>query len=311
MGRKLDALLGRNSKTSKLKNLAKLAISRISILKNQRQVRCSHAQSDVIELLKLGHQERALLRVEHVIKEQNMLDAFAMIENYCDLLIERAVLLENKECHDELKEGISSLIFAASRCGEFPELQKIRQMLTSRFGKDFADCAVELRNKCRVNPKMIQKFSARQPSLEIRLKVLKGIASEIGVALYLEEDAPVIAEEKLDVNQKQKQFEPNKSANLEGTQLTGDRHESPAEEIVEDERLSESIKARKKYRNAAAAAQEAFDAAAYAAAAARAAIELSRSESGDNDPDNYSGSTHRQGTISKSNESTTPKFQTD
>lgn len=41
---------------------------------------------------------------------------------------------------------------------------------------------------------MIQKFSARQPSLEIRLKVLKGIASEIGVALYLEEDAPVIAE---------------------------------------------------------------------------------------------------------------------
>jgi hypothetical protein len=128
MGRKLDALLGRNSNISKLKNLAKMAISRISILKNQRQVRCSHAQSDVIELLKLGHQERALLRVisypslsvslslslsiyicmmidefhwisqqvEHVIKEQNMLDAFGMIENYCDLLIERAVLLENK-----------------------------------------------------------------------------------------------------------------------------------------------------------------------------------------------------------------------
>lgn len=118
-------------------------------------------------------------------------------------------------------------------------------------------------------------------------------------------------QEKLDVNQKQKQFEPNKSANLEGTQLTGDRHESPAEEIIEDERLFESIKARKKYRDAAAAAQEAFDAAAYAAAAARAAIELSRSESGDNDPDDYSGSPHQQGTISKSNESTTPKFQTD
>lgn len=85
-------------------------------------------------------------------------------------------------------------------------------------------------------------------------------------------------QEKLDVNQKQKQFGPNKSANLEGTQLTGDHHESPAEEIIEDEELSESIKARKKYRDVAAAAQEAFDAAAYAAAAARAAIELSRSE---------------------------------
>lgn len=43
---------------------------------------------------------------------------------------------------------------------------------------------------------MIQKLSARQPSLEIRLEVLKGLASEIGVTLspYLEEDAPVIAE---------------------------------------------------------------------------------------------------------------------
>ncbi|XP_062150727.1 uncharacterized protein LOC133859354 [Alnus glutinosa] len=295
MGRKLDALLGRNSNISKLKNLAKMAISRISILKNQRQVRCSHAQSDVIELLKLGHQERALLRVEHVIKEQNMLDAFGMIGNYCDLLIERAVLLENKECHDELKEGISSLIFAASRCGEFPELQKIRQMLTSRFGKDFANCAVELRNKCRVNPKIVQKLSARQPHLEIRLKVLKGIASEIGVTLYLEEDAPVIAaEEKLDVNQKQKQLEPKKSANLE--------------EIIEDEKLSESVKARKKYRDAAAAAQEAFKAAEYAAAAARAAVELSRSESRDNDPDEYGGSAHQQGTISDSDGSMTPKF---
>ena len=59
-----------------------------------------------------------------------------------------------RECPDELKEGISSLIFATSRCGEVPELQKIRQILTSRFGKDFADCAIELRNNCGVNPKV-------------------------------------------------------------------------------------------------------------------------------------------------------------
>lgn len=58
------------------------------------------------------------------------------------------------ECHDELKEGISSLIFVASRCGEFPELQKIRQIVTSKFGKDFANRAVELRNNCGVDPKV-------------------------------------------------------------------------------------------------------------------------------------------------------------
>jgi hypothetical protein len=83
------------------------------------------------------------------------------------------------------------------------------------------------------------------------------------------------------------------------------------EEIIEDEKLSESVKARKKYRDAAAAAQEAFKAAEYAAAAARAAVELSRSESRDNDPDDYGGSAHQQGTISDSDGSMTPKFRTD
>jgi vacuolar protein sorting-associated protein IST1 len=63
MGNKLDALFRRKLKTSKFSSLAKLAVSRIVILKNQRQARLSLAKSDVIQLLNLGHQERALLRV--------------------------------------------------------------------------------------------------------------------------------------------------------------------------------------------------------------------------------------------------------
>jgi len=36
------------------------------------------------------------LQVEHVIKEQNMLDVFVMIESYCNLLIERINLIEQE-----------------------------------------------------------------------------------------------------------------------------------------------------------------------------------------------------------------------
>lgn len=63
MGKKLDALLGRNFKTSKFRALVNLAITRAVILKKQRQVRCSQARSDVVQLLNLGHHERALIRV--------------------------------------------------------------------------------------------------------------------------------------------------------------------------------------------------------------------------------------------------------
>lgn len=64
MGRHIDALLGRNTfKASKLKHIVSLAISRLAIFKNQRQARSNIARSDVIQLLNLGHHDRALLRV--------------------------------------------------------------------------------------------------------------------------------------------------------------------------------------------------------------------------------------------------------
>lgn len=59
-----------------------------------------------------------------------------------------------RECPKELKEAISGMMFASSRCGEFPELQKVREMLTLWFGKEFVARAVELRNNCSVNPKV-------------------------------------------------------------------------------------------------------------------------------------------------------------
>ncbi|CAK9150710.1 unnamed protein product [Ilex paraguariensis] len=292
MGKKLNALLGRKSKTLELKPLANLAISRIAIFKKQSNVRCSHAESNVIQLLNLSHQEQALLRVEHVIKEHNLLDVFAMIENYCYRLIEGLVLLQDtRECPDELKEIISSLIFASSRIGEFPELQQIREIFVSRFGKEFATRAIELRNNCGVNPKMIQKLSTRQASLESRLKVLKQFALDNGITFHLEDDTPVNMQEKHDVNQKQQQLEPIEDAILNDPKV-GIVAQDLSESITKDEKYSESMKARM-YRDAAAAAQDAFESATYAAAAARAAVELSRIESWNEDSDERPGFHHQ------------------
>lgn len=170
--------------------MANLAVGRLALLKNRHTVTCTQERSDVIQLLQLGsHQhERALLRVEQVIKEQNALDAFVMIEVYCRLLAERAEMItDNKECPDELKEMVSSLIFAASRCGGFPELEQIRRMLATKYGKDFAYDAIEIRNNCGVHPKMVQKLSSLRESSEARLNLLKQIAADNGIALKLDE----------------------------------------------------------------------------------------------------------------------------
>lgn len=95
--RKLDSLMGKGFNTSKFKGNVNFAISRLAVLKNQRQARGNVARSDVVELLNLGYHERALLRVEQVIKEQNMLDVYVLLEGYCHLLIERVSLIEQEK----------------------------------------------------------------------------------------------------------------------------------------------------------------------------------------------------------------------
>ncbi|CAI9096236.1 OLC1v1032333C1 [Oldenlandia corymbosa var. corymbosa] len=274
MGKKLDALLGRRNKGRKIKPTINLGISRLCVLKNQREARLNIARSDVLQLLNLGQHERALLRVEQVIKEQNMLDAYVMIESYLHQLIERINLIDGqKTCPEELTEAASSLIYAATRCGDFPELQEIRTFLTSCFGKEFAARAAELRNNCGVNYKMIQKLSTRMPNLDSRMKVLKGIASENSIILELE-----------DVELERTEEPRRTDSGLDQPTQRTPSHSIDAERLEE---FTESVRLRTEYKDVAAAAQAAFESAAYAAAAARAAVQLSRSDS--QDPHNPKG----------------------
>ncbi|EEF45626.1 protein with unknown function [Ricinus communis] len=275
MERKLAALLRKSFKISKFRYLISSAISRLAYIQKQHKIRCSQARADVVQLLNVGQQERALLRVEHVIREQNMLDAYDIIDNYCHLLMERVVMLENKKkCPDELKEAISSLIFAASRCGELPEMQKIRCLFESRFGKEFTTRAAELRNNCGVNPKIAKKLVTRQPSLDSKLKTLNEIAP---TSLQLERKASTFSE-KYNVNKKEIQpIKYMQSANA-GDPYSQEDIQNLSMKLKPYENFSETTKERKKYRDVGAAARAAFRFAAHAAAAAaaRASVEVSQ-----------------------------------
>ncbi|OWM89363.1 uncharacterized protein LOC116201894 [Punica granatum] len=293
MGKKLDRLLGRGFKVSKCKPLLSLALTRLTVLKAQRQARTSNSRSDVLHLLQLGHHERALLRVEQVVREQNMLDAYLMMESYCNLLIERVNLIEQeKECPGELKEAVSTLIYASSRCGEFPELLEIRAVIQSHFGKEFVARAIELRNNCGVNTKMIQKMSTLHPSLESRTKLLREIAAENGIVLHLDDDEP--SEGKMGINSMSESPKPEEPSSSRAQRLGDDTGTSLNRR--ESYELSDSFKSRQKYKGVADAAQAAFESAAYAAAAARAAVELSRS-SGPGSPSDPSSPSFRKGEI--------------
>lgn len=228
-----------------------------------------------------------------------MLDVLVMMEGYCHLMAERINLIEHeRECPEELKQAVASMLYASTRCGEFPELQEMRMIFTSRYGKEFVGRATDLRNNCGVNPRIIQKLSTRQPSLEIRLKVLKEIASENNIVLQLEEASSITIEGKVEIEQNQQLHKPGPSS------ISG----SPKAEMEKMESFSDSIKTPRKYKDVADAAQAAFKSAAYAAAAARAAVELSKSEPHDPNDQNGFGSGKRKAT--DKHEGTESEFHT-
>ncbi|CAM0875203.1 unnamed protein product [Alopecurus aequalis] len=266
MGRTLDVLLGRTTKqTARLKSLLGLATKRIAVARAHRQVRCAQARGDVEQLLRLGHADRALLRAEQVIREQEVLDVFDMLESYCTLIAERSALVDaHRECPEELREAAAGLVYAAARCGDLPELQEVRALLAAKFGRGFVAAAAELRSGCGINTKIVQKLSTKQPTLESRQVVLLEIGAEKEIPVRLHNTS---------------YEEPGYSIQGKKTQDDERRHATPqADDTVRDDVVP--ARSPLSFKDVEEAAQAAFESAATAAAAAKAAVVLSRAGSG-------------------------------
>ncbi|RDY01695.1 IST1-like protein, partial [Mucuna pruriens] len=134
---------------------------------------------DIAKLLETGQEATARIRVEHIIREENMMAAQEIIELFCELISVRLPIIESqRECPLDLKEAISSVCFAAPRCADLPELLQVQMLFAGKYGKEFLSAATELRPDCGVNRQLIELLSIRAPSAEKKLNLLKEIAVE-------------------------------------------------------------------------------------------------------------------------------------
>lgn len=172
-------MFGKSFKSAKCKTTLRLAISRMKLIKNKSDLQMKQMRRDLAQLLQSGQEASARIRVEQIIREQNMMAAREFIELFCELIVARLPIIESqKNCPIDLREAISSLIFAAPRCADIPELIEIRSLFGSKYGKEFVAAAAELRPDCGVNRTIIEKLSVRTPSGEVKLKLMKEIATE-------------------------------------------------------------------------------------------------------------------------------------
>lgn len=175
----LNQLFNRGVFGTKCKTCLNMAISRIKLLQNKRDMQLKHMRKEIAQFLQAGQEAIARIRVEHVIREQNIWAAYEILELFCEFVLARVPIIESqKECPPELREAISSIIFSAPRCSEVPDLLQIKNLFTAKYGKEFMAAASELRPDSGVNRTIIEKLSVSAPSGEARLKVLKEIAQE-------------------------------------------------------------------------------------------------------------------------------------
>lgn len=178
----LNQIFNRGLLGPKCKTCLNLAISRIKLLQNKRDNQLKLMRKEISQFLQAGQEPIARIRVEHVIREQNIWAAYEIVEMFCEFVLARVPILESqKDCPTELCEAVASIVFAAPRCSDLPDLLHVRNLFAAKYGKEFIAAASELRPDTSVNRTIVEKLSVSAPSAEVRLKVLKDIAREYNV----------------------------------------------------------------------------------------------------------------------------------
>lgn len=176
---KLSGVLSKGFKPDKCKIALKMAMARIKLLRNKKEVQVRQMRREVAQLLDGNQDQTARIRVEHVIREEKFMQAYDLIEVYCELIVARMSIIDSqKTCPIDLKEAIASVIFASMRCSDVTELADVRKNFTSKYGKEFAASALEVRPDSGVNRLVIEKLSAGAPDVQTKTKTLSSIAAE-------------------------------------------------------------------------------------------------------------------------------------
>jgi len=149
---------------NKLKTNLRLAIQRLKLLEKKKSEMALKSRKEIADYLAAGKVERAKIRVEHIIREDYLVEAMEILEMFCDLLLARFGLIQQmKTLDDGLAEAISSLIWVAPRMqADIQELKIVDDQFAAKYGKPYAQACKE-NEVGTVSAKLMHKLSVQAP----------------------------------------------------------------------------------------------------------------------------------------------------
>ncbi|KAM3919469.1 IST1 homolog [Leptodactylus fuscus] len=179
-------------KGERLRVNLRLAINRLKLLEKKKTEMAMKARKEIADYLSCRKDERARIRVEHIIREDYMVEAMEILELYCDLLLARFGLIQSmRELDPGLAEAVSTVIWAAPRLVEITELNIVAKQLCHKYSKEYGNlCATNQIGT--VSERLMHKLSPEAPPKILVERYLIEIAKNYNVEF--EPDARVMAE---------------------------------------------------------------------------------------------------------------------
>ncbi|KAK7349176.1 hypothetical protein VNO77_06334 [Canavalia gladiata] len=146
---------------------------RVEMIQKKRRAVQKFMKSDIAELLRRGLDYDAYKRVEGLLLEQNMLSCYELVEKFAGCISDHVEdLTKHKDCPDECKEAVSSLMYAAAGFAGLPELRDLRTLFTEKFGNSLEPY---------INKELVEKLRRDPPTREMKIRLLYDIAQEFSI----------------------------------------------------------------------------------------------------------------------------------
>ncbi|XVE52100.1 hypothetical protein DITRI_Ditri02bG0094200 [Diplodiscus trichospermus] len=146
---------------------------RLETIKKKRKAVEKYLKNDIAELLRNGLDYNAYGRAEGLLIEQNRTACYNFIDQFSECISKHvSVMQKQRECPEACREAIPSLIYAAARFADLPELRDLRTIFTARYGNSL---------ESYLNQEFVKKLKAEPPTKEMKFQLMHDIAQEFSI----------------------------------------------------------------------------------------------------------------------------------
>lgn len=151
---------------NKCKLYLRSAIIRIKLHKSKCEENIKRQRREILKLIDDDNEDMAQIQVEQILRAEKMIEAYDILELFCELLQAKMGVLElTDDIPHDLREAACSIIWASLRVG-VPEVAQIVQQFKLKFGEEFVKHAVENHNDV-VNGQLMAKLTIEIPDPEL------------------------------------------------------------------------------------------------------------------------------------------------